>query len=361
MLDMAKVKNVYESMKAEGVQWLIVSEPSAIKYLTGRMIHAGERMMVLLLNAVEEKTDFILSKLFPQSGEVGCPVTYFDDVDDYVGMLAGMINSGDVIGVDKEWPAKFLLRLMQLMPEKRFINGSYILDQIRQIKSEKEQELMLEASRINDLAMERLIPLVSKGYTENQLGDELLKIYLDLGAEGFSFDPICCYAANTADPHHENDGTTGKTGDAVVLDIGCKKDGYCSDMTRTVFIGTVSDEQKKVYEIVKEANMRAIAAVKPGARFCDVDAAARDYITEQGYGPQFVHRTGHSIGQDVHEFGDVSSINTAVLKPGMIFSIEPGIYLSGNFGVRIEDLVVVTEDGCRRLNNLSKDLIVVEE
>jgi len=360
MLDMAKVEKVYESMKTEGVQWLIISEPSAVNYLTGRMIHAGERMMVLLLNAAEEKAHFILSKLFPQEGEVGCPVTYFDDVDDYVGMLAGMLKKGDVIGVDKEWPAKFLLRLMELMPENRFINGSYILDQIRQIKSEKEQELMLEASRLNDLAMERLIPLVNKGYTETQLGEELLKIYLELGTDGFSFEPICCYGANAADPHHENDGTLGKDGDSVILDIGCKKDGYCADMTRTVFLGSVSEEQKKVYEIVKEANLRAIAAVKPGVRFCDVDAAARDYITEQGYGPQFVHRTGHSIGQDVHEFGDVSSINTAVLKPGMIFSIEPGIYLSGDFGVRIEDLVLVTEDGCRILNSYSKELVVVE-
>ena len=130
-------------------------------------------------------------------------------------------------------------------------------------------------------------------------------------------------------------------------------------MTRTVFLGSVSEEQRKVYEIVKEANLRAIAAVKPGVRFCDVDAAARDYITEQGYGDKFVHRTGHSIGQDVHEFGDVSSVNTEVLKPGMVFSIEPGIYLTGDFGVRIEDLVLVTEDGCKVLNGYTKELQVI--
>ncbi len=359
MIDTIKMKKVYQAMKKAKVSFLIVSEPSAVNYLTGRMIHPGERMMVLLLDAEKECAHFILSKLFPQEGEIGCPVTYFDDVDDYVGMLADMLEKDRTIGVDKEWPAKFLLRLMELIPENRFVNGSYLVDEIRQIKSKEEQELMAEASRINDLAMERLIPLVNKGYTETQLGDELLKIYLELGADGFSFDPICCYGANAADPHHENDMTCGKTGDSVIIDIGCKKDGYCSDMTRTVFLGTVSEEQKKVYEIVKEANLRAIAAVRPGVRFCDVDAAARDYISEQGYGIKFVHRTGHSIGQDVHEFGDVSSINTAVLKPGMIFSIEPGIYLSGDFGVRIEDLVLVTEDGCKILNSFSKELKTV--
>lgn len=361
MLQKERAERVYRAMQAEGVEKLIVSDPSAVNYLTGKLIHPGERMMVLLLDAAEEKTVFVLSKLFPQEEDLGCPIIYFDDVDDYVGMLAGLIGTGITVGVDKEWQAKFLLRLMELAPENHYKNGSYILDHIRQIKSEEEQELMIEASRLNDIAVGRLIPLVNKGYTEKQLADELLKIYLELGAEGFSFEPICCYGANAADPHHENDDAKGRHGDSVILDIGCKKDGYCSDMTRTVFLGAVSEEQRKVYEIVKEANRRGIGAVRPGVRFCDVDAAARDYITAKGYGPQFVHRTGHNIGQDVHEFGDVSSANTEVLKPGMVFSIEPGIYLSGDFGVRIEDLVMVTEDGCRVLNHFTKDLIVAEE
>lgn len=360
MINTEKLAKVYASMKEESVQYLVLSEPSAINYLTGRKINPGERMMVFLLDAKEEKAEFILSKLFPQEGEVGCPVTYFDDVDDYVGIVAAKIEKGAKVGVDKEWPAKFLLRLMELLPENTYINGSYILDHIRMIKDEKEQELMIAASAFNDMGMEKLVPLVNKGLSEVGLRDELLKIYLELGTDGFSFEPICCYGANAADPHHENDDATGKHGDSVILDIGCKKDGYCADMTRTVFLGSVSEEQRKVYEIVKEANLRAIAAVRPGVRFCDVDAAARDYITEQGYGEKFVHRTGHSIGQDVHEFGDVSSANTEVLKPGMVFSIEPGIYLSGDFGVRIEDLVLVTEDGCKVLNNYTKELQVIQ-
>lgn len=347
-------------MKEDGIRYLIVSDPSAVNYLTGRLIHPGERMMVLLLDAEKESTVFVLSKLFPQEEDLGCPIVYFDDVDDYVGMLSDMLENGSRIGVDKEWQAKFLLSLMERLLGCSFCNGSYILDHIRQIKSKEEQERMIEASRLNDLAVEKLIPLTKKGYTEKQLADELLKIYLELGAEGFSFEPICCYGANAADPHHENDDAKGRAGDSVILDIGCKKDGYCSDMTRTVFLGSVSEEQRKVYEIVREANRRAIEAVRPGVRFCDVDAAARNYITEQGYGPQFVHRTGHNIGQDVHEYGDVSSVNTEMLRPGMVFSIEPGIYLSGHFGVRIEDLVMVTEDGCRVLNHFTKDLIVVE-
>lgn len=360
MLNRERIQKLYDKMRDEQVLQLLVSDPSSVNYLVGKRLNPGERMMVLLLDAAQRKTEFILNRLFQQDEDLGCPILYFDDADDYVGMLADRMRDGGVVGVDKEWQAKFLLPLMERLPESRFINGSYLLDGIRQIKSAEEQKLMIEASRLNDLAMERLIPLTKKGLTEEQLAEELLKIYLELGADGFSFEPICCYGANAADPHHENNAATGKAGDSVILDIGCKKDGYCSDMTRTVFLGEASEEQRTVYEIVKEANLRAIAAAKPGVRFCDVDAAARDYITDQGYGPQFVHRTGHNIGQDVHEYGDVSSANTNVLKPGMIFSIEPGIYLSGKFGVRIEDLVLITEDGCQVLNGCSKELRIVE-
>ena len=134
-----------------------------------------------------------------------------------------------------------------------------------------------------------------------------------------------------------------------MLDIGCLLNGYCSDMTRTVFLGKASDEARKIYEIVKEANRRGIEAVGPGARFSDVDKAARDYITEMGYGDAFTHRTGHCIGIEVHE----------ILKPGMTFSVEPGIYVPGVAGVRIEDLVLVTEDGHEVLNHFTKDLIEV--
>ena len=176
---------------------------------------------------------------------------------------------------------------MELGVGTEYINASFIVDNIRQIKSAEEQDLMRQASRLNDLGCEKLIPLVSKGYTELEMGDKLLEIYLELGAEGHSFEPIIAYGDNAADPHHESDNSTGKVGDAVVLDIGCIKDGYCADMTRTVFIGEVSDEARKIYEIVLEANRRGIAAAKPGARYCDVDNAARDYITEMGYGEYF--------------------------------------------------------------------------
>ena len=357
---MTRIEKVIEGMRQMNLEQFLVTDPMAVYYLTGQYYACGERMMVLRLD-VEKEPVLVIGKLFPQDEEkLGIKVVYFDDTDDCVEVLASHMRKGGTIGIDKTWPARFLLRLMELQVGDAYVNASTIIDHIRQIKTAEEQEKMRVASRCNDISIEELIPLVSKGMTEAEMGEELLKIYLKHGAQGHSFEPIIAYGAHAADPHHETDDSKGSYGDAVVLDVGCLVNGYCADMTRTVFIGKASEEAKKIYEIVKEANRRGIEAAKPGARFCDVDRAARDYIEEQGYGQYFTHRTGHNIGLEVHEFGDVSFTNEEVLKPGMCFSVEPGIYVPGGVGVRIEDLVLITEDGCEVLNHFTKDLIEVE-
>ena len=265
-----------------------------------------------------------------------------------------------MLGVDKFWPAQYLIRLMNLNSVKGFVNSSNIIDELRMIKDEEEKDLMRKSSKINDKVMEIIQNELKEGYTEKYYARLLAEIYEKEGAQGFSFDPILAYGENAADPHHEPDGTKLKKGDSLVIDIGGVYNHYCSDMTRTVFFGKEpSEEHKKIYETVRKANLNAIAKVKEGVKFSEIDAAARDYITEVGYGEYFTHRTGHSIGLEIHDKGDVSSINNQEVKEGMIFSIEPGIYLPGNIGVRIEDLVLVTKDGCEILNSVSKEITVV--
>ena len=349
-----RAQKVLASMKENGMDQLIVSDPASINYLMGRLMNPGERLMVLVFDAAAGKTELVISKLYPQGDNPIWPVTYVDDVDDCVAILSEKIAETGVIGIDKNWAAKFLLRLMELRPNLTYKNGSYIIDKIRQIKTNEEQEFMIEASRLNDLAVERLIKEVNKGYTEKELADKLLDIYHDLGSEGFSFYPICCYGANAADPHHSNDDSTGKSGDSVILDIGCLWNGYCSDMTRTFYCKSVDEEQAAIHDLVRTAVEKAEAIIKPGVRFCDIDAQARDLIGEAGYGEYWKIRLGHFIGQEDHEYGDVSPINKNVAEPGMIFSIEPGIYIEGKYGVRIEDLVLVTEDGYELLNVVDK-------
>ena len=361
-MDMTRIEKVIEDMRKMNLEQFLVTDPMAVYYLTGQYYACGERMMVLRLD-VEKEPVLVIGKLFPQDEEkLGIKVVYFDDTDDCVEVLASHMRKGGTIGIDKTWPARFLLRLMELQVGDAYSNASTIIDHIRQIKTEEEQQKMRVASRCNDTSIEELIPLVSKGMTEAELGEELLKIYLKNGAQGHSFEPIIAYGAHAADPHHETDDSKGSYGDAVVLDVGCLVNGYCADMTRTVFIGKASEEAKKIYAIVKEANRRGIEAAKPGARMCDVDLAARNYIEEKGFGEYFTHRTGHSIGLEDHEFGDVSSVNTDIIQVGQCFSVEPGIYLPDeNIGVRIEDLVIITEDGCEVLNDFTKDLIIVPE
>ncbi len=355
----SRLKKVLESMENQNLAQLIISDPSAIFYLTGKWIHPGERMLVLYLNLNGTHKLFI-NELFPVYEDLGVEKIWFTDIQDGVELLANHVDKENIIGIDKNWPARFLIRLMELKGGSAFVNGSKIIDKIRMCKDEKEQDLMREASKLNDKGMEKLIALISNKYDEKKMGQMLLNIYEELGADGFSFDPIVAYGANASDPHHSPDRSTLKEGDSIIIDIGCMKNSYCSDMTRTVFYKTASEKAKEIYNIVLEANKKAIAVVKPGIRFCDIDAAARNHIEAAGYGKYFTHRTGHAIGIEVHDFGDVSSINTDIVAPGMCFSIEPGIYLTGEVGVRIEDLVLVTEDGCEVLNQYDKELRIIE-
>lgn len=354
-----RINKVLEKMKELKLSQLIVTSPASLYYLTGKWISAGERMIALYLNDDGESKLFV-NKLFPIEEDLGIDIIWFTDSDDSVKILSEFIKKGEVLGIDKYWPAHFLIRLMDINVASGFVNSSNIIDDLRMVKDEEEKELMRKSSEINDRVMKKFCSKLKEGETEKSLARLLIELYEEEGAEGISFDPIVAIGANAADPHHEPDNTKLKKGDSIVIDIGGVYKNYCSDMTRTVFFaGEPNDDDREVYEIVKEANLRAISKVKEGAKFSEIDAAARDYITEKGYGEYFTHRTGHSIGLEIHDKGDVSSINNEEVKAGMIFSIEPGIYLTNKFGVRIEDLVLVTKDGCEVLNSVSKEITII--
>ena len=353
----SRIERVNAKRKELGIGQLFITDPAAFTYLSGEAFFSGERMVGLLLQD-DAQPIVLINELFTLQDTDGVIVYTHSDTDDPMAQLAALLKDNTVLGVDKNMTAGFLLKLMEHWNGK-IINGSAAVDIVRQLKDADEQQKMIAVSAINDRVIEALICCVSKDKTELELAADCSSLQKQFGCDCDSFSPIIGFGANGADPHHETDESRGKRGDSVILDIGGKLNGYCSDMTRTVFLGEVSEEGRKVYDIVLEANKRGIAAAKPGARFCDVDNAARSYITELGYGPYFTHRTGHSIGTDVHEAGDVSGSNTDVLKAGMCFSVEPGIYLPGKFGVRIEDLVMITEDGCRVLNSADKELRVI--
>ena len=360
-MDREKLKRIYNKMEERNLPQMIITDPPAIFYLTGKWIHPGERMLALYIST-KGKERFFVNRLFPIEEDLGVEIQYFDDTEDSVELLSQVVDKESPLGVDKTWPARFLLRLQELGAASSYVNGSVIVDKVRQIKDKDEQEKLIQSSLLNDAVMAELIPYVVKGHTEKELNAIARELYKKHGASDVSFDPITAYGRGAADPHHETDDTKGKRGDCVLLDIGGVLDNYISDMTRTVFLGEVSERHKEIYQIVRDANLRGIAMAKPGNRMCDVDLACRNYIEEKGFGKYFTHRTGHSAGIEDHEVGDVSSVNEEVIEVGQCFSVEPGIYIpEENIGVRVEDLVLITEDGCMVLNHYPKDLLIVKE
>lgn len=353
-----RIERIVDKMKASDFGQMLVSDPASIFYLTGKWVNPGERLLVLIIRANDEPV-LVVNKMFPV-GDIGIETVQIDDTDDGVQIVSDQLNLDQKIGIDKNWPSHFLLRLLEIAPQAQVANGSMVVDAVRSIKDQEELELMRQASKDNDQAMTKIKALLAQDYTELEMREKLAAFYKELGNAGFSFEPIIAYGPNGADPHHETDDSKLEVGQNIVVDIGGIKNSYASDMTRTYFYKEVSDRHREIYEIVLEANRRAIELVKPGVTFSELDGVARDYITEKGYGEYFTHRLGHFIGIECHETGDVSGSNHQEVQPGMVFSIEPGIYIPGDIGVRIEDLVICTEDGYENLNHVSKELEIIE-
>lgn len=242
----------------------------------------------------------------------------------------------------------------ELVPMKRFI------EDIRQIKRPDEIELIRKAQNIADETFSYLLDYIKPGMTERQVHLELVNQLRQRGADGESFTAIVASGERGSLPHGHASEKVIEVGDLLTLDFGCIYKGYCSDMTRTISIGKASDKQKEIYEIVLKAQKAALEAIKPGAVCSEIDKVARDIITEAGYGENFGHGLGHGLGLEVHENPRLNQIDNSVLEPGMVVTDEPGIYIPGFGGVRIEDLVVVTEDGHDVLSTSDKELIELD-
>ena len=280
------------------------------------------------------------------------------DGEDPFATVAGALPDGKTFGAaDRMW-AMHLIGLQEALPGSSFVLASTVMTRLRIRKDESEIQLLGRAGRSADETFNLITREGLSGHPEETVSRRLSELLVQTGCESAAF-AIVGSGPNGASPHHDASDRKIRSGDAVVLDFGGRVGGYCSDMTRTVSVGEPDAETKEVHEIVRRAQEAAFHAVKPGVAAQDVDRAARQVIEEAGYGDHFIHRTGHGIGLEEHEHPYIVEGNTETLEPGMCFSIEPGIYLEGRFGVRIEDQVAITEDGAVRLNNAPRDLTVV--
>lgn len=239
------------------------------------------------------------------------------------------------------------------------VGASALLQELRAVKDAQELAHMIEAQRIAEHALQDILREIRPGVTEKEIAARLTYLMLHYGAENMSFDPIVVSGPNGSLPH----GVPGEkkicSGEFVTMDFGCIKNGYCSDMTRTVAVGEPTEEMRKVYGIVLQAQKAGIAAARAGVTGRDVDGAARKVIEDAGYGEYFGHSFGHSVGVEIHESPNAAPMNTRPLPAGAVVSAEPGIYLPDRFGVRIEDVIVITDGGCKDITLAPKELLVL--
>ncbi|MEG1849952.1 MAG: M24 family metallopeptidase, partial [Oscillospiraceae bacterium] len=261
------------------------------------------------------------------------------------------------VALEETMRASHLLLLLPYLRNAELLEAQTVLRALRMYKEPQEIDAVKAASEIVDAAAGEILSHLTPGVTERNTAFLLEQLCKENGAEELSFSANVSFGASAAEPHHRPGEQALMKNTFVLMDFGAKRDGYCSDITRTVCFGRATEEMRRVYDTVLAANRAAFASVRPGLRCEEIDRAARKVICDAGYGDFFIHRTGHGLGLDVHEEPYIVEGNECLLEEGMIFSIEPGIYLPGRVGVRIEDLVVVTAHGARCLNDRTRELM----
>lgn len=362
---------ISEWLRQNGLAAGLITAPVSMKYLTGWsnpskrfsglvVPAAGEPVLIVpTLERAEASHSAVKSLRNWSDGEN--PFTLLADV------LAGAGAKGKGLAVEKEALSLFVYERMaeglgvapgDLLAQVSDL--SPVVSGMREAKSAAEQALMQRAADMVNPALDAALKAIKPGITEKQLAAVLEEAMSQAGAQGVAFDTHVLFGAKAALPHGSTGDQVLEAGQVVLMDFGALNQGYRSDITRTVCCGEWPEAMAKVYDIVLAANQAAIAAVKPGVALGEVDRAARQVIEAAGYGEYFIHRTGHGLGLEVHEEPYVVGGNTRVLKPGHVVTIEPGIYLPGVGGVRIEDDVIVTETGCTVLTSWTKERLAVK-
>ncbi|MEV4615529.1 aminopeptidase P family protein [Kitasatospora sp. NPDC049258] len=360
----ARMSRAADAAAAAGLAGLVVTPGPDLLYLTGyQPVAITERLTALLLAPGREPT-LVVPKL-ERPGAAGCPAAatlrladWADGADPYA-VVAPLLEQRGHYGIsDAAW-AMHLLGLQEALPGSSYSSLTRSLPMLRAVKDADELERLGGAGGAADAAYRSILEVRFAGRRESEVAADLAELLLHYGHSQVDFTVVGS-GPNGADPHHEAGERVIEPGDTVVLDFGGLRDGYGSDTTRTVYVGPDAPaEVRAVHEVVRLAQQAAFEAVRPGVECQEIDRVARRVITEAGYGEYFIHRTGHGIGLTTHEPPYLVEGERARLVPGMCFSIEPGIYLPGRFGVRIEDIVTVTATGGRRLNNTPHELGIV--
>jgi Xaa-Pro aminopeptidase len=349
-----------------GLDALLVSPSVDYAYLLGYSPTLRERLTCLILPVHGDPTlvlprlegQLARDQLGPMAEQIAL-LEWRDGEDASKIVRAILPPETRRVGVQDQMPAAFLLRLQAILDPIELVAAGPSLAALRQRKSPEEIDRLRAAAEAADEAMVAIMGERFIGRSEAELSRRIEEELLDAGHDRADF-AIVATGPNSASPHHAPGERLVGRGDAIVLDIGGTLDGYCSDTTRTAFVGESPSDFAALYAVVQRAQEAACAAARPGVTGRELDALATQIIAEAGYGEQILHRTGHGIGMETHEEPYIFEGNDAPLEAGQVFSIEPGIYEAGRWGARIEDIVVLTKDGAERLNQTSRDLFLVE-
>ena len=353
-----------EAAREAGLDGIIVTPGPDLVWLTGYQPTAvTERLTMLVLSTQQRPTLLVPALERPDAeaaeGAASLEILDWSDGSDPYQVARDLLNQAGQFGVsDAAW-ALHVLGLQQVLPRTSYRALTRSLPMLRAVKDANELARLAMAGEAADATYREIVRMRFEGRRETEVAADLARLLREFGHEQVDFTVVGS-GPNGANPHHEAGDRVIRQGDTVVLDFGGLMFGYGSDTTRTVCVGEPSAEVRKVHDIVRQAQQAAFEVVGPGIACQEIDRVARGVITEAGFGEQFIHRTGHGIGVTTHEPPYMVEGEERPLRPGMCFSIEPGIYLADRFGVRIEDIVTVTETGGRRLNNTDHGLYVVE-
>lgn len=360
-----RIDALRQRMAEAGLELVALAPSDNLRYIAGFSPVPDERACMLLVT--HGASLMLMPSLNAEQAAAAAPelglVTWADDEGPVAALREALERSGgggaSRVGADPEMRADHLLLLQEMVPAAAVVPASIAVRPLREIKSASELSLLQVAANAGDEAVRAAFAACRPGATELEVGEAAAAAFRAAGCEEVLFT-IVAGGPNGAFPHHHTGRRPLEVGDAVVIDIGARRDGYATDITRMAYVGAPTDRYLEVHGVVEAAVQAALAAARPGATCGDVDAAARGVIEAAGFGPYFVHRTGHGLGLSVHEPPWIMRGEQVELRAGIVHSIEPGIYIPGEFGVRLEEIVQVTDSGCEPFSSLPRDTHVVE-
>ena len=356
-----RIARVQALMEQQHVDYIFLTASASGFYLTGIRTVYDERMQLYI---VPQKGNMIcilpaMIHDFIESQNDGSWDTHYwvDGGRQPEDMLQDYLKKPSCVMIDDLMRTQHALRIMPFFAGAKVLPADALMKECRIFKDADEIAMLQDAGALADEVMGEILPFLREGVTEYEIALKIEMLCREKGAEAVSFNPIVCFGPNGCNPHPAYSPAPLQKGQFITLDFGARLNNYCSDTTRTFCLGKATEEMKEIYQAVLRANRAAFSAAQAGVTCEDVDRAARTVITEAGYGPNFLHRNGHGIGIELHEEPFIVNGNSRPIEVGMTFSNEPGIYIADRLGVRIEDIVAVTEDGPISMNHFTRELI----